>query len=274
MTTVPNSRRNLDAAIERIAGRGRAYVKARTIMADTIVAQMLPNGAVKGGSALKLRFGESMTRFSKDLDTARIGDIGEYVEALNIALEEGWEGFTGIAIRKQPATPKNVPSGYVMQPCEVKLNYLGKSWVTVPLEIGHNEIGDAEEFEMVVPSDAARLFEALGFPLPKPIPIMALHHQIAQKLHGATEPNSHRAHDLVDLQLIVANGGINYPRTRQTCERLFSYRGMQPWPPTVIENTGWETLYADAAEGLNVEPSIRRAVTWANEFINEIAYSA
>lgn len=31
---------------------------------------------------------------------------------------------------------------YVMQPCDVKLKYLGIPWFTVQLEVGHNEIGD------------------------------------------------------------------------------------------------------------------------------------
>lgn len=31
-----------------------------------------------------------------------------------------------------------------MQPYDVKLDYLGKPWCTVPLEVGHNEIGDAD----------------------------------------------------------------------------------------------------------------------------------
>lgn len=52
MAKRPNSRRNLDIAIERVAGRGPAFVQARTLMADAVVAQMLPDGAVKGGSAL------------------------------------------------------------------------------------------------------------------------------------------------------------------------------------------------------------------------------
>lgn len=75
MAKRPNSRRNLDIAIERVAGRGPAFVQARTLMADAVVAQMLPDGAVKGGSALKLRFGDAGTRFSEDLDTARASGI-------------------------------------------------------------------------------------------------------------------------------------------------------------------------------------------------------
>lgn len=51
----PNSRGNLDIAIRRRYGLGDEYMRARTVMANAIVGQMLPGGAVKGGSAIKLR---------------------------------------------------------------------------------------------------------------------------------------------------------------------------------------------------------------------------
>ncbi len=273
MTKKPNSRRNLDIAIERIAGRGLAFVQARTLMADAVVAQMLPDGAVKGGSALKLRFGDAGTRFSKDLDTARASDIDKYIDVLNTALEEGWQGFTGVAIRKEPATPTGVPTVYVMQPYDVKLSYLGKSWVTVPLEVGHNEIGDANDPDMIVPQDATRLFEALGFDPLSPIPVMRLSHQIAQKLHGLSEKESRRAHDLVDLQLICQKGQVDFIQTRETCERLFAYRGQQMWPPTIETGVNWTSLYAEAAEGLDVIQNVIEAIDWANCFIEKISNS-
>ena len=51
----PNSRGNLDIAIRRRYGHGDEYMRARTVMANAIVGQMLPGGAVKGRSAIKLR---------------------------------------------------------------------------------------------------------------------------------------------------------------------------------------------------------------------------
>ena len=56
---------------------------------------------------------------------------------------------------------------------------------------------------------------------------MRLEHQIAQKLHGVSEPNSIRAHDLIDLQLIVDNSLIDYKKVKDICIRLFNYRKMQ-----------------------------------------------
>ena len=147
----PNSRRNLDRAIERLFGDDPGYIVTRTIMADAIVAQMLPDGVVKGGSALKIRFGDAFTRFTSDLDTARSSDMEEYVERLSAALKTGWEGFAGTLVPREPATPKGIPVAYVMQPFDVKLTYLEKPWVTVQLEVGHNEIGDADSPEMAIP---------------------------------------------------------------------------------------------------------------------------
>lgn len=143
----------------------------------------------------------------------------------------GWEGFTGRLVELPKAHPEGVPEPYVMQPYAVKLSYLGRPWCTVDLELGYNELGDADHADMVVPADANELLAAMGLPEFGPIPLMALHYQIAQKLHGASEPGSQRAHDLVDLQIMVENGEIELRATRNTCIRLFSYRRMQAWPP-------------------------------------------
>ena len=51
----PNSRVNLDKAIERIFGKYEKSIEIRSIMANTIVGHMLPDAVVKGGSSLKLR---------------------------------------------------------------------------------------------------------------------------------------------------------------------------------------------------------------------------
>lgn len=140
----PNSMRHLDDAIRRLCGGApQDFMRARTVMANAIVASMLPDGVVKGGSALKMRFGEENTRFTTDLDTATATDPAAYAAELDSRLRSGWEGFSGRVVEKDPASPDGIPEQYVMQPYDVKLDYLGKPWCTVPLEVGHNEIGDA-----------------------------------------------------------------------------------------------------------------------------------
>ena len=47
----PNSMRHLDDAIRRLCGGApQDFVRARTVMANAIVASILPDGVVKGGS--------------------------------------------------------------------------------------------------------------------------------------------------------------------------------------------------------------------------------
>lgn len=261
----PNSRRNLDEAIKRAFGAD--YLQARIAMANAIVGQMLPEGVVKGGSALKLRFGDAATRFTTDLDTARVHDVETFVDMLDERLAVGWCGFTGHVVPRSPAHPEGVPEQYVMQPYDVKLSYNGKSWLTVPLEIGHDEIGDADEVEYGLADDVAALFEAVGLPSPGLSPLMALHHQIAQKLHAVSAPGSERAHDLIDLQVICKLGDVDLQRTRETCLRLFAYRKQQQWPPSIVADDSWTGLYDAQAEGLDVMATAKDAVAWANELI-------
>lgn len=240
----PNSGRNLDIALERLVGKPNLVAK-RAIVANAIVAQMLPDGSVKGGSAIKMRLGDGATRFTTDLDIARASAIDDFSEQLAGSLAAGWEGFTGALVEERQAHPKGVPSQYVMQPFSVKLLFNGKPWVTVDLEVGHNEIGDADEPDFVSPEDANAILENLGFPPLGPIPVMALRHQITQKLHAVSAPSSMRAHDLIDLQLLEKAYEGDYSDVRETCMRLFAYRKMQAWPPTIAGGAEWETAYAD-----------------------------
>lgn len=267
----PNSKRNLDMAIRRMGDGNADYLRNRSIIANAIVGQMLAGAVAKGGSSLKIRFGDLGTRATTDLDAARVGEAAVFAEGFARRLAGGWEGFTAKLIEKPKAHPKNVPEVYVMQPYEVKLSYLGSPWCTVAFELGHNELGDADEAELVEAHDAVRLLAAMGFPAPASIPLMPLHHQIAQKIHGASEPNSQRAHDLVDLQLIAGKAEVDYALVRQTCERLFAYRQAHSWPPVVKANESWDSIYSEAAEGLDVLPGVDEAVVWANRFVARIA---
>ncbi|WP_165062943.1 nucleotidyl transferase AbiEii/AbiGii toxin family protein [Adlercreutzia sp. ZJ154] len=267
----PNSVRNLDMAIRRFGASEEDYLENRTAIANAIVGQMLRGAVMKGGSSLKIRFGAAGTRATTDLDAARSVGRDEFSDGFSRRLVDGWEGFTGRLVEMPKARPKNVPGPYVMQPYAVKLSYLGKPWCTVTFELGHNEIGDADNADFVVPKDAARMLEAMAFPEPAPVPLMTLRYQIAQKLHGASEPNSQRAHDLIDLQLIISNGEIDLHDVREVCERLFSYRRKQEWPPVIMKDDAWDSLYSEAAADLDVLPGADEAVAWANDLIRRIA---
>ena len=270
-TSPPISRRLLDIAIDRLADRqSDDPLRLRRMMGNTIVAQMLPEGVVKGGGSLKLRFGDRATRYTRDLDAAYSVSIGDFVDRLEAALKVGWCGFTGRLIPRKQARIRGLPPEYVMSPFDVKLNYLGRPWQTVPLELGHNEIGAAEAADIVLSADIPPIFKALGFPAPNPVRLLSLDYQVAQKLHAVSSPRNERARDLVDLQIILGNGSIDFHQTLMLCKRLFAYRRQQTWPPIIAEQERWNTLYLEAREGSPVLPTVDEAIVWANDLIARI----
>jgi len=270
MNRRPNSKVNLDRAIQRLYGTQARYVEIRSIIANAVVGQFLPQSVVKGGSALRLRYGLDNTRVTIDFDTAHRNDIEDFISTIETGLKAGWSGFTGEVIRRTPATPKDIPAQYVMQPFDVKLRYMKQPWCTVRLEVGYDEIGDAQVAEEFIADDILDVFKNLCLDEPKPIPLMPLTHQVVQKLHGVSEPNSSRAHDLVDLQLIFAHDAVDLKEVSRIAKRLFANRRRQPWPTLIKKGESWDSLYSDAAAGLDVMGNVDEAIAWANDLIAKI----
>ena len=134
-------------------------------MALVVVGQMLPEGAIKGGSAMALRYGRG-TRFTQDLDAARVQPLDRFRSDFEESLAPGGRASPGGWSRRRLRVRPAVPSAYVMQPFEVKLDYRGRPWCTVKFELGHNEIGDADEPEYQLASDLADLFTEVGLKRP------------------------------------------------------------------------------------------------------------
>lgn len=245
-------------------------------VANIVVGRMLPGGVVKGGTSMQIRFGAS-ARHTRDLDAARpVGvDIDEYIDELADNLDEGWAGFTGVVAEGESHQPERVPEAYVMRPFTITLSYRGSSWIKVPLELGHDEVGSASAVEMIPPAQAAELFAALGLPDPGPVPVMRAEYQVAQKLHACTsvlaDDTNDRARDLVDLQLLA--DVIDLKETRAIAVRLFNYRNIDQWLPVVVERDGWSGLYDEAAQGLGVLDTVSEAVEWANDLVQRIEAS-
>lgn len=265
----PVSVRSLEQRIRNLEDGDQQVQRRRITMSLVVIGQMLPEGAVKGGGALALRLGQN-SRFTRDLDAARTGTLAAFRRAFEENLSAGWAGFTGRLVSKTAAKPPSVPTAYVMQPFEVKLSYHGRSWCTVPFELGQNELGDAEGAERFIADDLKALFAGVGLHSPAPIPVMRTEHQIAQKLHAVSEHNSKRARDLVDIQLLERNEALDLPAIATACIRLFSYRRQHSWPPQIHVGAGWATLYEEASAGLAVAPSVDEAVDQVNDLVKRI----
>ena len=269
----PNTCTNLIRAINTVAA-GTDAVRLSRQLANVIVGQMLPDGVIKGGSSLMFRYGSKLTRYTRDVDTARVMGHGEYVDRLQRALAVGWNGFTADLVEVEPAKPKDVPGKYVMRPYDAKLKYMGRPWQTVRIEIGHNEIGDADEYEEFLPEELTTAFEEMQFPRPQPLRVMKLSYQIAQKLHALSEEGSDRAHDLIDLMLIGRQSQLDFVDIKSKCMRLFDYRRKQAWPPEIKKGDEWDAKYEAALDTIRDNSDICRtvdeAVAWTNEFVAKI----
>jgi hypothetical protein len=274
----PPNLQSLVKRIDNIARANRTPVRrVQRAVANVVVGQMIPPSVVKGGTAMKLRVGEAGSRFTPDFDVTRHGDVTseDYLDQLRVLLEQGWGGFTGTVERETPPEPAGVPEDYVMQPFAIRLSYQVRHWLTVKFELGHDEIGSTANPQVLIAADLLELFAALELPEPKPVPVLAVEHQIAQKLHACTSVSmrtgtNERAHDLVDLQILIEEHGLDHGTVRPVCERLFRARQSHGWPPLVVEHGSWAGLYAEAASGLGVLEDVQAAVAWANDLIAEI----
>ena len=266
----------------RIDSTGDAVQAERTI-ALVVLGQILlacetgvPGrvaAAIKGGTAMRLRYGPAASRFSRDLDAARADGLGTFLEAFAAALAEGWGGFSGeVRKARSRSKPEGVPQDYVMVAFEVKLRFKGavglaSPFLTVPLEIGADELDDTENRPRLLDPELIDLFAAIGLPEPHPVPVISDDNQIAQKLHALSVPGSERAHDLIDLQLLVRGTVVPDRVVPSTCRRLFSFHRRQEWPPTIVEGRTWPTLYEAQIGDLDVLPDVANAVQWVNDYI-------
>jgi hypothetical protein len=271
----PTNLASLQARMRNVAQeRGQQERRIQRAIASTVVGQMLPDGVVKGGTAMEIRVGEAGSRYTPDFDVSRSRNVtvDDYVEQLRDRLERGWSGFTGTVSVLEPRQVEDVPADYVMRPFEIRLAYLGRHWLTVEFELGHDEVGSTEDRDLRIADDIVEIFATIGLEEPAPIPLMLVEHQVAQKLHACTWVNpktnrNDRAHDLVDIQILEQEETIDYAELREIGTRLFAARRAQVWPPTIVEYDNWDTIYAEAADGLDVRPTVAEAVAWASDLI-------
>ena len=242
------------------------------IMANVIAAQMLSSSALRGGTSLKIRYDDHQTRGSKDLDIALSSNRDEFIVQYKDRLSLGWNGFTGVLKQSRKiSNPENVPSEYITETWDLKLSFNGKEWLSQEIDIGHDEIGDTSDVELESSPEINSWFAVCGLPIPNPVPVIQVHHQIAQKIHALASNPLERIHDLVDLQVIFKNQDIDPTITAITCVRLFKSRRALPWPPELKFNLEAKSLYTNAVEQTGAVPDLELAVAWFNEMIAKLS---
>ena len=222
--------------------------------------------AVKGGVAMELRL-RLDARATRDLDAVFLGAFEEWLDALDDAFAQPVADFE--LSRTEPATIRTTRTMRV----EVYLDYRGRRWGTVTLEVAPAEGGHVLDVDEVEPFDLAQF----GLPAPENVPVVGLPYLIAQKLHACTEPldgrDNPRVRDLVDLQLarqLLRDDDL--PRVREACVAIFDARGTHPWPPDLVPPAPWPAAYRRLAEenATGVAGDIDSAIQSVRGFIGEI----
>lgn len=272
---------------------GVPVARVRRMLCTLIVTQMLPEAvAVKGGMGVKLRMGERGTRATADLDVSSRQRGEEFEEAFRARLGQGWGAVPASKgwLSKDPHAPDRVAftaalkpqrlhdpglvrPEYVMHPYRVTLSFLGREWAGLDVEVSDPEIEPFAHARRAVDSELIELSGRFGFGNLRPVELIDLEYQIAQKVHALTDPGYARAHDLVDLQLLWDAGPV-LTTLRDYCVRTFAFRRAQEWPPLPLRvMDGWEPAYREAREETEVGGSspvlagIDPARTWFEQVI-------
>ena len=296
----PISGAELNLRVAEIADHYGIVVKrARSLITGLIVAQMLPNSlVVKGGQGIRIRRGEVNSRATPDLDVvlAASANHEQFMEDLSTRLTHGWGSvppsksalkknadapakiaFTGDIKVVKKHIPDSIPEHYVMQPYRIRLDFLGKPWSSVDLEVGHDEIDLTTSAAYTESKDADYLTEALGFGPIGPVRLIAIENQLAQKIHALTEPFSNRMHDLVDIQLLWTDD-VDLKTLNRTCERTFAFRNGHSWPVSGFSPStdSHRELYEAAREQTDLHgdsdvlPDLKSAVAWFSGKLDEL----
>lgn len=153
---------------------------------------------------------------------------------------------------------------------DLTVRYEGGAWNTISIDAAGEEIPDvAPEY-----LDAIDL-SPFGLPGPKRVPCLPLHHQLAPKIHGMTQPprgngRNERAKDLVDVLLLRDSLG-DVAGLRSVCVTVFDKRGTHAWPPRLELQEHWRDEFGRLVSdyGLTVE-RLEAGVADAQDLITRI----
>jgi len=207
---------------------------------------VIPMYMAKGGMALELRFG-MRARASGDLDIGIVAGGKPLLDVLDRVLKVGFSDFT-FGRADGPDLLENVQTYRV----NVKVAYRGRSFGTLSVDL--NEA----TYETATTTQRTGLLMAVGLPGPLNVHLLDLHWQIAQKLHGATEPSrlgytNRRHRDLLDVLMIQADPTVSLDlgRLREIVIAEFARRPHHKrWPPIFSLPVEWRAELARDARNI------------------------
>lgn len=251
----PRNVRKLEAAVSEYAqANGVSVGRVRRSISFTVLVAVLerckafdgsPLFLIKGGVAIERRLGAE-ARATKDFDAIFLESSDRVVAQVDSAFRQPYEQWT----LRRDGEPEDIGKALRIN---VKLEYEGKSWGTVPLEVSGAE-GSAIPHENVPAVDIS----VFGLAGPDSLPCLPLRRQIAQKLHAVTEPpateggENRRFRDLFDIWRLSKQVSVDH-ELRGECKQIFEIRGKHSWPPTVTTYPSWAASLRRMAEDEGID---------------------
>lgn len=252
-------------------GRVRSWVAY--MMLSGLLQQVAEDGigsamTVKGGVALELRL-HPTPRATEDIDLV-VHDAGDLMASLDrsLATERGEPRLHGGFSFQRKGEARDLMNGAWRT--ELTVRYEGGAWNTISVDIAREEIpGVAPEYLTAID------LSPLMLPGPRLVPCLPLAHQVAQKIHGMTQPprtngRNERAKDLVDVLLLEESLG-DLTALRRVCVRVFDTRGTHAWPPQLTIQEHWRDEFGRLVSdyGIKVE-DLESGVRDAQDVIRRI----
>lgn len=232
---------------------------------EAVQADDGPRFLIKGGTSMELRLGAG-ARATKDVDIIFRGKPAEMLDALEVAFEEPYGGFS---FRRKGEVEDIRDTG--SRRLAIQVEFAGSSWQTLQLEVARPEVA---EVELVPVAISVADFTLDG---PERVACLSLRYQTAQKLHAVTEQPDDRENlrfwDLIDLILLrELLGKDNLAAVRDACVKTFQIRDTHGWPPKLVVPASWTGPYAAAIEEVEsaMPPTVEAAAEEVRTFIIEI----
>lgn len=253
-------------------GLGLARLRKRVafeLFLHRLVAVAPNRWVLKGALALDFRF-DSPTRPTRDMDLGRADDEEAAVEDLAAAQQLGLDDFFTFVVRRTDALDDTDDFRAIR--FHVTAELAGRVFDQFVVDVGFTD-------SISWTPDAIETSDLLSFAGIERvrIPALPLPQHVAEKVHaytrkyGATERESTRPKDLVDILLIASSEPLDAASLRKALVVTFEERQQQPLPASLPPPpTPWEEPYRRLASDVEVEPALDKAFADAAAFLDPI----
>lgn len=188
---------------------GIEHGRMRLLVGSAFIVSSLPEGTVvKGGNSLSLSFPLKQTRFSEDLDAVVTREYGEWEKEFTQRLSiprDCFQGMVRVRGGQEFLESDNMSEGEVLIPRNISVTYLGKPFVTVPMDItlsSDMSLGRSRGLS----GDMRTIVESLGFNVEEWVTdfdLLSIEKQCAEKCGALFYNNSVRSNDVKDLGDVI-----------------------------------------------------------------------